>query len=298
MRLWFAIFIILTFVFAAYAEPKGEIKIIYPENIQFLVEKFKDGFQKQNPEVTIILQKGAGPAQVQQLYSGNETADVLILSDDRMARSSIQTLYQSAPTDFMSDEIAIIAGKNAKYFDELTMRYWNTFLLRPDVKVGIPDANQSYAAARVPLVWKLAETWVHQMSLYESLTAKLKSSEPHSSTISALQSGTLDYAFDYATQGKQNGLRVFRLLKYYSLGDPSLANFYKSAVVETDQKKLIYGEPIIYSIGCIKKSKNLTTAQAFTDYVAGSEGRSILQAEELTPIEAATEGRPTDSAKN
>jgi molybdate/tungstate transport system substrate-binding protein len=293
MRLWFAIFLILTFVFAVDAVPKGEIKIIYPENIQFLVEKFKDGFQKQNPDVTVILQKGAGPAQVQQLYSGNETADILIVSDDRLARLSIQTVYQSAPTDFMFDEIAIIAGKNAKYFDELTMRYWNTYLLRPDVKVGIPDANQSYAAARVPLVWKLAETWVHQMSLYESLTAKLKSAEPQSSIISALQSGTLDYAFDYATQGKQNGLRVFKLLKYYSLGDPSLANFYKSAVIETDQKKLIYGEPIIYSIGSIKKSKNLDTAQAFVDYVAGEKGRAILQAEELTPAIGGHEGPPS-----
>lgn len=311
MRFCFAIFIILTFIFAAHAEPKGEIKIIYPENIQFLMEKFKDGFQKLNPEVRIILQKGAGPAQVQKLYDGNDTADILILSDDRLARPSMQTLYQSTPTDFMSDEIAIIAGKNAKYFDELTLRYWNTYLLRPDVKVGIPDASQSYAAVRVPMVWKLAETWVHQMSLYESLTAKLKSAEPQSSIISALQSGNLDYAFDYATQGKQNGLRVFRLFKYYNLGDPSLANFYKSAVIENDEKKLIYGEPIIYSIGCIKKSKNQETAQAFVDYVAGDKGRAILKAEELTPVlqsawsagvpareVAATEGRPPETKIN
>lgn len=283
MRLWFAIFIILISAFTVHAEPKGEIKIIYPENIQFLMEKFKDGFQKQNPGVNVILQKGAGPQQVQQLYSGNDTADILILSDDRLARSSVQTLYQSTPTDFMADEIAIIAGKNAKYFDELTLRYWNTFLLRPDVKVGIPDANQSYAGMRVPLVWKLAETWVHQMSLYETLTAKLKSSQGPPSVISALQSGDLDYAFDYATQGKQTRLRVFRLFKYYNLGDASLANFYKSAVIETADKKLLYGEPIIYSIGCIKKSKNQITAQAFVDYVVGNEGRAILQAEELTP---------------
>jgi ABC-type molybdate transport system substrate-binding protein len=294
MRLWFAIFMILTFVVGAQAETKGEIKVVYPENIQFLMEKFKDGFQKVNPEVNIILQKGAGPAQVQQLYSGDDTADILILSDDRFARSSMQTMFQSTPTDFMTDEIAIIAGKNAKYFDELTLRYWNTYLLRSDVKVAMPDATQSYAAMRVPLVWKLAETWVHQMSLYESLTAKLKSAEPQSSLLSALKSGSVDYAFDYATQGKQNGLRVFRLLKYYSLGDPTLAKFYKSAVIETDEKKLIYGEPIIYSIGCLKKSKNQAAAQAFVDYVAGDEARAILQAEELMPIEAAAEGRPTE----
>ena len=295
MRFWFAIFIILVFSFTALAESnRGEIKIVYPDNIQFLMERFKDGFQKQNPEVSVILQKGAGPEQVQQLYSGNGSADILVLSDDRFARSSVQTLYQSTPTDFMSDEIAIIAGKNAKYFDELTVRYWHNFLLRPDVKVGIPDPSKSYAAIRVPLVWKLAETWVHFMSLYESLTAKLKTAEPHRSIISGLQSGELDYAFDYATQGKQNGLRVFRLLKYYNLGDPSLAHTYKSAVIEIEGKKLLYGEPIIYSIGCLKKSKNQNAAQAFIEYVSGEEGRGILQAEELAPM---INAEPTEESK-
>jgi molybdate/tungstate transport system substrate-binding protein len=294
MRFWFSIVIILISTFTAHAEPKGEIKVIYPENIQFLMEKFKDEFQKQNPEVNVVLQKGAGPQQVQQLYKGTDTADILILSDDRLARPSLETLYQSSPVDFMTDEIALIAGKNAKYFDELTLRYWNTFLLRPDVKVGIPDVNQSYAGMRAPFVWKLAETWVHQMSLYETLTAKLKSADPQPSIISALKAGTLDYAFDYATQGKQNGLRVFRLLKYYNLGDPSLANFYKSAVIETEDKKLLYGEPIIYSIGELKKSNNQTAVKAFIDYVSGTEGRAILQAEELTPM---TNAEPTENSK-
>jgi molybdate/tungstate transport system substrate-binding protein len=295
MRFWFAIFIIVTSAFSLQAESiKGEIKIIYPENIQFLVEKFKDGFQKMNSEANVILQKGAGPAQIHELYQGKESADIVILSDDRLARESLQTLYQSTPTDFMSDEIAIIAGKNAKYFDELPTRYWHRYLLRPEVKVTIPDANSSYAGARVPLVWKLAETWEHNMALYENFTAKMKTSETQTSTISALQSGDLDYAFDYATQGKQNGLRVLRLMKYYNLGDPSLAHVYKSAVVKIDGDKLLYGEPIIYSIGKLKKSKNQTAAQAFIDYVAGDEGRAILQAEELTPM---TNAEPIEKSK-
>jgi molybdate/tungstate transport system substrate-binding protein len=293
MRLWFAILIVLISGLAQAESVKGEIKVIYPENIQFLMAKFKDGFQKQNPGASVILQKGAGPEQIQQLYSENQTADILVLSDDRLVRSSVQTMYQSNPTDFMSDEIAIIAGKNAKYFDELTVRYWNTYLLRPDVKVGIPDTAKSYAAIRVPLVWKLAETWVHQMSLYETLTAKLKTTEPQPSIISALQSGNLDYSFDYATQGKQNGLRVFRLLKYYNLGDPTLENVYKSAVIETVEKKLLHGEPIIYSIGALKKSKNQTAVEAFIEYVSGNEGRAILQAEELTPVIGGHGGPPS-----
>lgn len=292
MRFWLAIFIIISSVFSLQAEPvKGELNVFYPENIQFLMEKFKHGFEKENPGVQIILKKASGPDQVQNMSDGTEAADILILSDDRLARPSLESVYQSAPTDFMSDEIAIIAGKNAKFFEELQPRYWHTYLLRPDVRVGIPDASKSYAAVRIPLVWKLAETWVHQMSLYENFTAKLKTTQTEQSMISALKSGDLDYAFDYATQAKQNDLRVFRLLKYYNLGDPSLAHLYKSAVIEVDGNKLLYGEPIIYSIGCLKKSKNQTAAQAFIDYVTGTQGRAILQTEELKPIQVSTGGQ-------
>ncbi len=61
MRFWLQ-FNHTDLVFAVSAESnKSEIKIIYPENIQFLMEKLKDGFQKLNPEVSVILQKGAGP---------------------------------------------------------------------------------------------------------------------------------------------------------------------------------------------------------------------------------------------
>src|SRR5262245_48651152 len=84
MRLFLAIFFVMNFGFFLQAESKGEIKVIYPENIQFLMEKFKDGFQKQNPEVGVILQKGSGPKQIDQLKNGTESSDIVVLSDDRL----------------------------------------------------------------------------------------------------------------------------------------------------------------------------------------------------------------------
>ncbi len=289
MRLVVA-FIIPVFVCCVEAGSiRGEIKVIYPENIHFLMEKFKTGFEKTNSQVRIILQDGSSPEQVRKISRGQEFGDIIIVSDDQLARPQLQSMYESKPVDFMSDEIALIAGKNAKYFDELQPRTWHEYLLRSDVKVATPDLAVSYAGFRSPLVWKLAETWVHNMSVYENFTAKLGSALPPQSIISALQSGDLDYAFDYATQAKQKGLRMFRLLKYYNLGDPSLAHVYKSAVIEIPgekegEKKLLYGEPIIYSIGRLKGSRNETAAQAFMDYVTSTAGRAILEQEKLTPM--------------
>jgi molybdate/tungstate transport system substrate-binding protein len=141
----------------------------------------------------------------------------------------------------------------------------------------------------VPLVWKLAETWVRQFMLYENLNERLDTENPPASDITALVSGEADYAFDYATQAKQHGLRVFKLLKYYNLGDLTQEHIYKGAAIEiTDkngEKKLLKGETIIYSIGQLKGSEKNAAAKAFVDFVAGNEGRDILNAEELTAIQ-------------
>ncbi len=83
--------------------------------------------------------------------------------------------------------------------------------------------------------------------------------------------------FDYATQGKQNGFASLSAFEVLQSWRPSLAHTYKSAVIEIEGKKLLYGEPIIYSIGSLKKSKNQTTAQAFIQYVTGNEGQHIIK---------------------
>jgi hypothetical protein len=63
--------------------------------------------------------------------------DVIVVPDDRIARPQLEKFYSGKPVEFMADEIALIAGKNAKHFDELQRRTWHTFLLRPEVMVLI-----------------------------------------------------------------------------------------------------------------------------------------------------------------
>jgi molybdate/tungstate transport system substrate-binding protein len=286
MRLIWAFLFVFTVLFSGPSSASTEIKVSYPENIRFLMEKFKQSFETANPNVQIFLQSGSSPQQVEQIVSGAQKADVIIVSDDRMTRPQLEAMYSAAPVEFMTDEIALIAGKNAKHFDELQNRTWFQYVLKPEVKVVVPDPANSYAGYRARLVWKLAETWVRHMMLYENMMQKLGSANGSASTISALTTGEADYAFDYATQAKQNGLRAFRFLKYYNLGDPTLAHVYKGAAIEipaeNDQKKILYGEPIIYSIGQLKGSNSI--AKVFVDFVAGQEGRAILEQQELTPM--------------
>jgi molybdate/tungstate transport system substrate-binding protein len=288
----FAIFVLISFGFSSIlqSEPiKGEAKVCFPSNISFLMEKYKTAFESANPEAHVILQSGTGPEQVKEIISGSIDTDVIVVSDDRLVRPQLEKFYLAKPVEFMSDEIAIIAGKNAKYFEDLQPRTWHDLLLKPDVKIVIPDRAESYAAYRVPLVWKLAETWVRHFMLYEGMTAKLGTQSSSASDITALISGEADYAFDYATQAKQHGLRIFKLLQYYNLADRNQEHVYKGAAIEivdkNGEKKILRGEPIIYSIGQLKSAEKNTAAKAFVDFVAGNQGRAILTAEELTPIQ-------------
>ncbi|HSE40104.1 MAG TPA: extracellular solute-binding protein [Acidobacteriota bacterium] len=291
MRGIFALFILISSGFSSTLQAetvKGDVKVSFPSNISFLMEKYKSAFESANPDAHVILQSGAGPKQVEKIISGSQDIDAIVVSDDKLVRPQLGKFYMMSPLEFMSDEIAIIAGKNAKNFEDLQPRTWHDLLLNPGMKIVVPDRSNSYAAYRVPLVWKLAETWVRHFMLYENMTAKVGTENASASGMTALISGEADYAFDYATQAKQHGLRIFKLPKYYNLGDPTQEHIYKGAAIElTDkagEKKILRGEPIIYSIGQLKVSQNNSVAKAFVDFVAGNQGREILKAEELTAI--------------
>ena len=102
-----------------------------------------------------------------------------------------------------------------------------------------------------------------------------------------LKTGELDYAFNYASLAKQNGLKTIPLPPQIHLGDPKFADFYATVSVEVPgkkpgHKKELKGAPIVYSISLLKETSHPAASQAFLDFMLGSEGRSLMREMDLT----------------
>jgi molybdate/tungstate transport system substrate-binding protein len=281
-NLWLLILFLTAIATQSFDANANEIKVFYPENIGFLMERMKSEFEAKNPTVHLNL------VTIPQMdligHAGDllKGGDVLVVSDALLLQDFVQNHFSGPAADFISDEVVIFASPQAKHFDQLGERNWYFYLLKPEVKIAGLD-SASPLSVRVPLCWKLSENWVKNMLVYEDFTTKLGQQPPvcGSKALDQLRSGEIDYAFGYLTQAKQSKLKFFPLMKYFNLGDPSLANVYKGAAVEFDfgaaGKKVIYGEPIIYKIGALKGSSNAEAARAFVSYVTGDEVKAILK---------------------
>lgn len=101
--------------------------------------------------------------------------------------------------------------------------------------------------------------------------------------IALLQSGDLDYAFEYESVVKQHGLEYLTLPDEVNLSSQELSDFYDDVEVRLDFQRFatveprFFGEPIEYAITIPSSSPQPTAAQLFIQFLLSEEGRAIMQ---------------------
>ena len=101
--------------------------------------------------------------------------------------------------------------------------------------------------------------------------------------IALLQSGDIDYAFEYESVVKQHELNVLALPDEVNMSAKELSDFYKDVEVKLDFQRFstveprFYGEPIEYAITIPDSSPQPEAAQLFIQYLLSEEGRAVMQ---------------------
>jgi len=95
--------------------------------------------------------------------------------------------------------------------------------------------------------------------------------------ISLLQTGNMDYAWEYLSVAVQHGLKYIVLPDEINLGNYKYDNVYKQAFVEVTGKKpgthmIIKGKSCTYGVTMIKEAPNPEAAMAFLEYMLDPEG--------------------------
>jgi len=95
--------------------------------------------------------------------------------------------------------------------------------------------------------------------------------------VSLLQTGNMDYAWEYLSVAVQHDLRFLTLPDEINLGDYAFDDLYKQAVVTVTGKEPgtfmdIRGQSCTYGITLIKNAPNREAAVAFLEYVLDPEG--------------------------
>jgi molybdate/tungstate transport system substrate-binding protein len=214
---------------------------------------------------------------------------------------------------FASNRLALAYRPGSLYADEINVDNWYTILRRPDVKVGLADPRFDASGYRTLMAFALAGDYYHTPTAFMDMFGGQFStpfdifSEDNQTTITVpqivetvsgshvlvrgasiqlialLESGDLDYAFEYESVIKQHGLQMVQLPDAINLGAENVD--YSSVVVELDYQRFasvkpeFRGERIGYGITIPSNAPHPEEAALFIAFLLGPEGRAIMEAD-------------------
>ncbi|GAI44042.1 unnamed protein product, partial [marine sediment metagenome] len=148
---------------------------------------------------------------------------------------------------------------------------------------------------RTLMVWQLAEDFYNTPGLYGKLYgAEGDIVRPKSvDLIALLESGDLDYAFEYSSVAAQHKLNFVDLPPQIDLSSEEFKDYYARAEVKVAGDKpgeflTKRGKPIVYGVTIPKNFPRQEIAIAWIVFLLSPEGRAIMEANGQPPITPAT----------
>ena len=274
------------------AAPAGKITLLVAASLADLFKKAKIEFEQKYPGTEVLIETGASLTLIRKVSDLQSAADVIVVADRALIPTHLVPKFADTSIDFLTEKIGLVVGEKAKYADRISADNWIEILMKPDVEFGVSDPMIAPVGYRAMMVWKLAEQHYQQPGLYQRLRTRLpqKNIRPNAvALLTLLKSGELDYIFDYPSLARQHGLRVIELPAQINLGDPRLADLYKTVSVEVPGTepgvvKTIKGEPIVYSIAPLKAAPNPKMAHLFLEFMLKARGPALMAQLGMTPL--------------
>jgi molybdate/tungstate transport system substrate-binding protein len=216
---------------------------------------------------------------------------------------------------FASNHLALAYSPESKYADEIDAQNWAEIISRPDVKIGIADPRFDASGYRALMAFALSEIANKNYGLFgpmfdgqftfpvtifrgDELTTitvpEVLETKPAAHVvlrgasmqlIALLETGDLDYAFEYKSVIQQHGLKIMSLPAELNLGEQDHAELYKQVQVNLDFQRFatvkpqFRGERINYGITIPASAPHPNEAAQFIAFLLSPEGRSLMEAD-------------------
>ena len=277
---------------------QGRVFVMYAGSLVKIFENVIGPAFQYESEYTYI-GEGKGSVQVANLINDEfrTPADVFISA----GTIPVLMLMNNTPpitewlVEFGSAEIVIAYSATSPYFDDLEKARkgeipWYDVVSQDGFKFGRTDPELDPKGYYGIITAKLANTYYNNSSIKDEILAEDRNSKqifPEETLKSTLELGQLDAVVAYKHEAISRTLPYIILPKEISLSDPVYSNFYKQTnyTLESTQK-IIYGEPIFFSVTIPNTVKNLDGAISFVNFILSKNGSKLLDNQGLRPINA------------
>jgi len=303
------------------APQKTPVRVFFAGSMIIPFGELEKAYEAQHRDIDLYLE-GHGSIQViRHVTEIHELIDVVVTADYALIPMLMYTAripqtaqpYAHWYVKFATNRLALAYRPQSRYASEINAENWYEIISRHGVKLGLADPRFDACGYRALMALQMAEKLYSQPTLFDDLiTDSFKTPirarqedgrlivrvpeivETKDNTnivlrgysiqlINLLESGNLDYAFEYESVIRQHGLNLLPLPDSLNLGAEQYADQYARVQVQLDfqrfatVKPLFNGEVIAYGVTIPTNAPHPQEAEDFVAFLLGPEGQKVLQ---------------------
>ncbi|MDD5204789.1 MAG: tungstate ABC transporter substrate-binding protein WtpA [Desulfobacterales bacterium] len=272
--------IILLFTVHAFAEPQGKLVMFHAGSLSKPFETMEKAFEAKYPKADLLREGGGSQACARKVTDLKKPCDIVASADYKVIDKLLIPVAADWNVRFASNQLVLCYTEKSKYADKVNKDNWYEILQKKDVVWGHSDPNLDPCGYRSLMVVQLAEKFYKEPGLNDAIIANRpkENIRPKSvELISLLQTGNMDYAWEYLSVAVQHGLKYVVLPDEINLGNYKQDPYYAQAVVKVTGKEPgtfmeLKGDSCTYGVTLIKTAPNKETALAFLKYMLAPDG--------------------------
>mgnify|MGYP000889105678 FL=1 len=271
--------VILVMAFAGGVLAAEKITVYHAGSLAAPMAKIEALYEAANPGVDVLRESGGSAALARKITDLGGGCDVFLSADYMVIEKLLRPAGADWNVTFASNAIVLMYGPKSKYKDEVNTKNWTKVMMRPDVRWGHSEPDADPCGYRSLMVLQLAEKYYGDKGLYERAMKDPQRAVRQKAIelVAMVESGAMDYAFEYKSVAVQHNLSYVELPKEINLMDPALDKEYATVSVELAGKEpgtkmKVKGEPIVYGLTIPKTAPNAKGAMSFVKFVLDPKG--------------------------
>jgi len=270
----------------------GTLTIMHAGSLSLPMQQMADAFSAAHPDVKVERAAAGSRSVIRKITELGAQADVVASADYRLIPRMMYPNYANWTARFASNRMIIAFTNQSKFANDINSDNWYEVLQRSGVRFGHSDPDADPCGYRTLMTWQLAESYYQQPGLYKKLDAACPAENVRPKAVellALLESGELDYAFEYQSVAVQHHLRYINLPTQIDLSDEKYADSYAKATVQLSGSAPgktvdIHGAPIVYGVTIPTNAPHPRLAAAFLAFMLSPDGQKILQKNGQPPI--------------
>ncbi len=300
---------------------KTPLKVFAAGSLIIPFTELEEAFESRYPDIDVLPEYHGSIQVIRHATELHEDIDVVATADASLIPMLMYidnpesgSSYADWHIRFATNRMALAYTPSSMYADEITADNWPDVLARPDVRVGLSDPRFDALGYRALMAFILEEKLIGQNTFFNPMFkdqftnpvtvfrdeglatvtvpeiletksgAHIVLRGASIQLIALLESGDIDYAFEYESVIQQHGLQMLSLPDAVNLGVEGYEDTYNKVIVELDfrrfasVKPVFTGERIGYGIAIPANALHPDEAALFIAFLLGPEGRAVMEA--------------------